>query len=84
MVKIILFNLFSEISEIVQKVHLIFENITQTGMQQANMVDLLGGVAYVYIQTNTILYTYILYCIYTNAIYIHTYVDINNIYTNKH
>ena len=42
MVKIVL-SLFSEISEIVQKVHLISENITQTGMQQANKVDLWGG-----------------------------------------
>ena len=51
MVKIMLFNLLSEISEVVQKVHLISENITQTGMQQANMVDLWGrGLAYIYIQ----------------------------------
>ena len=42
MVKIVL-SLFSEISEIVQTVHLISENITQTGMQQANKVDFLGG-----------------------------------------
>ena len=47
MVKIVL-SLFSEISEIVQKVHLISENITQTGMQQAKMVDLWGG-SYIYI-----------------------------------
>ena len=49
MVKIVL-SLFSEISEIVQKIHLISESITQTGMQQAKMVDLWGGATYI-IQT---------------------------------
>ena len=56
MVKIMPFNLLSEISEIVQKVNLISENITQTGMRQAKMVDLWGRVKYIYTHTCPVLF----------------------------